>query len=67
MDEVSPIDIWAERLPQLRELVGRLTPHQALEVLQVVIRDCDRGDLLSAYLSGSLIGIAERRHDAGKD
>ena len=55
------IDLWAERRAELAELLEQLTPEQALEVLQTVVRECERGADLGAYLSGTIEGMANRR------
>ena len=61
MSDETPIDLWAEQRERLAELIERLTPEDAIAGLRMLVRDCPRGELLGAHLSGYIIGMAERR------
>jgi hypothetical protein len=60
MDE-QLIDVWAEKRSMLASLLDQITPEDALEVLRVVVRDCEHDAHLGAFLSGSLIGQEQLR------
>lgn len=53
-------DLWAERRGETAVFVGKLTPEQALEVLQRVVADCADGSQVAPALMGTIRGIVER-------